>query len=68
MKKGLEQRKLNMASLVSWQLSNSLNAQIIKKSVLQAWNNRGGYPSSVIFHSDRGYQYISEKLEICLTT
>lgn len=47
--------------IISWQLSNSVNAKLVEKSVLQAWNNRG-HPSSVIFHSDRGTQYTSEKI------
>ena len=41
--------------IISWQLSNSLSGQLVEKSVLQVWNNRG-YPSSVMFHSDRGSQ------------
>ncbi|MBQ7578416.1 MAG: DDE-type integrase/transposase/recombinase [Synergistaceae bacterium] len=47
--------------IISWQLSQSLNAKLVEKSIVHEWNNRDCL-SLIIFHSDRGSQYTSEKI------
>ena len=47
--------------IISWRLSKNLSSNFVEESIIQAWNIRGK-PKSVIFHSDRGCQYTSEKI------
>jgi len=47
--------------VVGWQLANHMRAELVCQAVEQAQARRGCLPT--LFHSDRGSQYVSEKLE-----
>ena len=47
--------------VVGWQLADHMRAELVSQAVEQAQARRGCLPT--LFHSDRGVQYVSDKLE-----
>lgn len=48
--------------IIGWEVERRMNTELIEKSFMQAYHLRGR-PKGVIFHSDRGAQYTSERFQ-----
>lgn len=51
---------LHLHKVVGWDVSDTLHAKVVCSALRRA-QDRQGYPSGVVVHSDRGSQYASDK-------